>query len=183
MAYHYWQGELVHLRAIESQDIVFFESLDDEVNCNVDMLHFPRTKQQITSWFEGQQQRMLGDAFRWMAVNRKGEIVGTIDTFECNRRNGTFKYGITIAEVFRGQGYAQEMIRMVLQYYYYELGYQKVTPHVYSFNLSSIKLHERMGFMKEGQLRNMLYTNGRYYDEIYYGMTKEEFNHRYGDRN
>lgn len=183
MSYHYWQGELIQLRAVEAQDIVFFECLDDEVTRNLDMLQFPRTKQNLASWFESQQQRMLGDAFRFMAVNREGHIVGTIDTFACNRRHGTFKYGITVAEAFRVQGFAQEMIRMVLHYYYYELGYQKVTPHVYSFNTASIKLHETMGFVKEGQLRSMLYTNGQYYDEIYYGMTKEEFTSRYGDRN
>ncbi|MEX1028918.1 MAG: GNAT family protein [Paenibacillaceae bacterium] len=183
MSYHYWQGEIIQLRAVEAQDIAFFETLDDEVNRNVDMLHFPTTKQNVVSWFESQQQRMFGDTFRFMAVNRAGEIVGTIDTFACNRRHGTFKYGITVGEAYRGQGYAQEMIRMVLRYYYEELGYQKVTPHVYSFNTASIKLHETMGFVKEGQLRSMLYTNGQYVDEIYYGMTKEEFVSRYGDRN
>ncbi len=180
MSNHYWQGDLIQLRAIEDQDLTFFESLDDDVNRNMDMLHFPRTKQQIISWFEGQRQRMLGDAFRLVAVNKDDVVVGTIDTFDCNRRHGTFKYGILISEAYRRLGYAQEMIRMVLLYYFYELGYQKVTPHIYSFNTASIKLHERMGFVKEGQLRNMLYTNGQHHDEIYYGMTKEEYIARYG---
>jgi RimJ/RimL family protein N-acetyltransferase len=183
MSFHYWQGEKIKLRALEAQDITFFETLDDEVNRNVDMLHLPMTKQIKMSWIESQQQRILGDAFRFMAVNQAGEVVGTIDTFECNRRHGTFKYGITVGEAYRGQGYAREMISMVLRYYYNELGYQKVTPHVYSFNIASINLHESMGFVKEGQLRSMLYTNGQYADEIHYGMTKEEFISRYGDRN
>jgi RimJ/RimL family protein N-acetyltransferase len=183
MSFHYWQGDIIQLRAIEAQDISFFETLDDEVNRNVDMLHLPMTKQNKVSWIESQQQRILGDAFRFMAVNQAGEVVGTMDTFECNRRHGTFKYGITVGEAYRGQGYAREMIIMVLRYYYNELGYQKVTPHVYSFNMASIKLHESMGFVKEGQLRSMLYTNGQYADEIHYGMTKEEFISRYGDRN
>src|SRR5690554_1210866 len=141
MTYQYWQGETIRLRAVEPQDIEFFESLDDEVTRNVDMLQFPRTKKSIASWFEAQQQRLYGDAIRLMAVNQSGEVVGTIDTFECNRRHGTFKYGITIGEAYRCQGYAREMIQIVLQYYYNELGYQKATPHVYSFNTASIKLH------------------------------------------
>jgi RimJ/RimL family protein N-acetyltransferase len=76
-------------------------------------------------------------------------------------------------------GYASEMIIQVLKYYFMELGYQKVTPHVYSFNTSSIQLHEKLGFVKEGQLRSMVYTNGQYHDEIHYGMTKQEFIERF----
>ncbi len=47
--------------------------------------------------------------------------------------------------------------------------------NVYAFNERSIRLHEKMGFQKEGQIRRAVYTNGQYYDEILYGMTKEEF--------
>src|SRR5690554_4512478 len=111
MSYHYWQGDLIHLRAVEEADISFFEDLDDAVDHNMDMLHLPRTKQQTTSWFEGQKQRLLGDAFRFMAVNREDVIVGTLNTFDCNRRHGTFKYGILTGEAHRRLGYAQEIIR------------------------------------------------------------------------
>lgn len=72
------------------------------------------------------------------------------------------------------------MIRMVLRYYFFELNYQKVTPHVYSFNEASISLHEKMGFVREGQLRSMIYTNGVFFDEIHFGMKKEEFEQLYG---
>jgi len=38
-----------------------------------------------------------------------------------------------------------------------------------------MKLHEALGFKKEGVIRRMVYTNGSYYDEIIYGITREEF--------
>jgi len=56
-----------------------------------------------------------------------------------------------------------------------ELSYQKVNTTVYSFNNPSMLLHEKLGFMKEGQLRNIIFTKGSYYDGICYGMTREEF--------
>lgn len=71
--------------------------------------------------------------------------------------------------------------KLFLRYYFMELGYQKVTANVYSFNESSLKLHERLGFIREGQLRNMIYCNGKYHDEIYLGMTKLEFEMKYQD--
>lgn len=38
-----------------------------------------------------------------------------------------------------------------------------------------MRLHEALGFKKEGVIRRMVYTNGNYYDEVIYGMTSEEF--------
>jgi RimJ/RimL family protein N-acetyltransferase len=63
----------------------------------------------------------------------------------------------------------------VLRYYFRERRYQKCTVIVHSFNEPSLQLHERRGFRFEGRVRCMVYTNGRYYDDIYFGMTREEF--------
>lgn len=176
---HYWTGEKIRLRAIQSKDIELFEQFDDEVDRLVDEIHFPQSRERMQQWLEGQQKTKIGDAYRFVAEDHSGTAVGTIDTFNCQRRHGTFKYGITVARPYRGNGYASEMILLVLKYYFLELGYQKVTPHVYSYNDASIKLHERLGFIQEGRLRNMIYTNGQYYDEIHYGMKVEEFRSRY----
>ncbi|MFT3654578.1 hypothetical protein DALLNEIH_00998 [Bacillus sp. B01(2024)] len=72
------------------------------------------------------------------------------------------------------------MILMVLRFYFLELAYQKVNTTVYSFNNNSIRLHEKLGFMKEGQLRNVIFTKGAYYDNICFGMTREEFELNHG---
>ena len=42
--------------------------------------------------------------------------------------------------------------------------------------MNSIRLHEKLGFKEEGRLRSMIFTNGKYYDKIYFGMTRDEFN-------
>jgi RimJ/RimL family protein N-acetyltransferase len=178
VALNYWQGERIKLRAIESRDLALFESFDDEVDRSVDAIHFPQSPERRKLWIEKEVERAQqpkDDAFRWIAENMEGQAVGTVDTFSCDRRNGTFKYGIAVAESHWGKGYAKEMVTMVLRYYFFELGYQKATPHVYSFNERSIKLHESLGFKKEGQLRRMIYSNGMYYDEIYFGMTRDEY--------
>ena len=46
---------------------------------------------------------------------------------------------------------------------------------VYSFNARSIRFYERFGFVPEGRLRQVVYTNGTHYDELYFGLTAEEF--------
>jgi RimJ/RimL family protein N-acetyltransferase len=178
MNYSVWKGEKVRLRAIESEDIEnFIKYGDDEINRNLGGIHFPHSDEEIKSWIE-KEKKKEEDSYRWIIEDISGNLVGTINTFECNRRFGTFKYALVIYKPFWGKGYAQEAIKIVLKHYFFEMCYQKVTPHVFSFNDRSLKLHEKLGFKREGQLRNMYYTNGSYHDEIYFGMTKEEFNEK-----
>lgn len=180
MAYRYWQGRTITLRGIQPGDAALFRSLDDDAARRIDAIPLPASDAKQQSWLEQQQKARFDDSFRFVADNREGEPVGTIDTFQCQRRNGTFKYGVAVASEHRGRGYASEMIEMVLRYYFFELGYRKVTPHVYAFNEPSIRLHEKLGFVREGRLRQMIYTNGAYHDEIHFGMTREEFEARFG---
>ncbi|MGZ9585871.1 GNAT family N-acetyltransferase [Paenibacillus marinisediminis] len=173
MAITYWTGQNLKLRAIQPEDIVIFELLDNEILRNMDSLHFPRTETQMKDWVEEQLEEE--DAFRFIAVDQDNNIVGMIETFDCDRKNGTFDYYLAVFEPYRGKGYAKEMILMVLHFFFLELPYQKVNTTVYSFNSPSIRLHEKVGFVKEGQLRNIIYTRGAYYDGICYGMTRQEF--------
>jgi len=37
----------------------------------------------------------------------------------------------------------------------------------------------KLGCVEEGRRRQMVYTQGRYYDEILFGLTRSEFEKRY----
>lgn len=177
MAVTYWTGKKLTLRAIQPEDIIIFESLDDEILRNMDSLYFPRSAERMREWVEGQLEE--DDEFRFIAIDRDNNIVGIIETFDCDRKNGTFDYYLAVFEPYRGNGYAKEMILMVLRFFFLELSYQKVNATVYSFNTPSMHLHEKLGFVKEGQLRSIIFTKGFYYDGICYGMTRQEFDMKY----
>jgi len=177
---NYWIGERVRLRAVELKDIdSFFKAgfeADTDLDRFADEIHFPQSKEKMKERLEnGIKETPRNDEFQWIIEDEKGNPVGNINTFDCNKRVGTFKYGIGLEKAYWGNGYAKEAITIVLRYYFRELRYQKVNAYIYSFNERSLKLHESLGFQEEGRLRRMVYTNGKFYDEIYYGMIYEEF--------
>jgi RimJ/RimL family protein N-acetyltransferase len=94
-------------------------------------------------------------------------------------RERFFRYGIQIDEAYRKKGYAAEALVIVLDYYFNELNYQKCCPTAYEFNKRSQAFHERFGFVKEGVLRNEVFTRGKYYSMVYYGLLRDEFNAKY----
>jgi RimJ/RimL family protein N-acetyltransferase len=175
---NYWQGERVRLRAIEPGDWeVFFDwNSDTEVARECYYIPFPQSRESVKKWAaEKATEALKDDSFHFVIESLSGEIVGTINTHTCYRRNGTFMYGLAIRREHWRKGFASEAIQLVLKYFFKELGYQKVTAQVYAFNEASMSLHEKLGFHQEGCLRRMIYTDGVYYDEIIYGLTCEEF--------
>ncbi|MDQ4078442.1 MAG: GNAT family N-acetyltransferase [Chloroflexota bacterium] len=174
----YWQGQRVRLRGVEPSDAdTFYKwNRDGERARQLDFVWPPLSRAAVQRWAEEQAQKKLeDDAFHWIIEEVSGTPVGSIITQHCHPRTGTFSYAIDIAPEHRRQQYAQEAIQLVLRYYFEELRYQKVTVSIHSYNDASIALHETLGFVREGTLRRMTYTRGRYWDVHWYGMTQEEW--------
>lgn len=177
MTTNIWQGQRVRLRAIEPGDWEAFHANDADTEAARSSYHIPppRSAGASRAWAERESADPESDNARFAIETLDGMLVGTLNVFGCAPRNGTFSYGVAIFRAHWRKGYAREAIRLVLRYYFRELRYQKVTASVYDFNEPSLALHRAMGFTQEGRLRRMGYTDGRYFDEIIFGMTREEF--------
>lgn len=174
---NYWQGKLIRLRALETADaaIFFAWNQDSDMTRHIDWLWPPASLASQQRWVERATTQEPSDVLFLVMESLNGEVVGMISTHECDRRCGTFSYGVAVRAEHQRKGYAREAIQMLLRYYFQELRYQKVTAHVHSNNAASIELHEQLGFLKEGCIRRMIYSAGQYYDDWVYGMTIEEF--------
>ena len=178
-----WEGERVRLRAVEATDaeVHFRWDQDDDMARRLDRIYFPRSRELARRWAEETAARKpTDDSFHFEIENRTADVVGAIATHDCDRRTGTFSYGVAVRPEHQRQGYAAEAIQLVLRYFFRELRYQKVTVHIYAFNEPSVWLHEQLGFVQEGRLRRLVYTDGRHWDVLVYGMTAEEFEARHG---
>ena len=175
-----WQGRRVRVRGVRSDDWPLFVRFneDDYHARRSSSIWFPQSPEAVQQWTAKQAgAEPTGDQYRFIIETNDGEAVGTIVTIDCDRRNGTFKYGITLLAEHHRRGYAREAVQLVLRYYFAELGYQKATVTVYAFNEPSQRFHERLGFQLEGRLRRMIYTDGTHHDDLVYGLLREEFQH------
>lgn len=176
----YWQGKLVRLRALEPDDAEHFYhlNLERDVDRNLFMVSPPSSMAGQRAWVERASREGFGEgqSFRFMMEELvSGQVVGTIDTHHCDPRVGTFEYGLSVREQYRGRGFAADAILLVLRYYFFELRFQKANPTVYAFNKASQRLHEKLGFVLEGTRRRSAFSNGEFHDALLYGMTIEEF--------
>ncbi len=174
-----WLGNKVSLRAVEPDDwaVLHANDADTEAQRSGYEIPFPRSEVGSREWAEHEAKAAADNHHYRFVIERLRDpvVVGTLNTHGCNPRNGTFEYGIALFRQHWGQGYAKEAIRLALGYFFHELRYQKCTVTVYEFNTPSIKLHEALGFQAEGRIRRNIYTGGKFYDELIYGLTTEEF--------
>jgi RimJ/RimL family protein N-acetyltransferase len=179
MTNNVWQGALVRLRALQADDWAAFhafDTTDTEMARLSWRIHFPRTPEQAKRWAAQEEAAPpMDDNVRLVVETVAGEVAGTINVNQTDSRNGTFAYGLALGAAHRRKGFATETIRLVLAHYFGELRYQKVNVRVYAFNEPSIRLHEKLGFQREGRLRRMIFSRGVYHDEILFGLTAEEF--------
>lgn len=180
-----WQGEKVRLRAVEEKDLEGYfcrkGPVDSVSERNGDRAIFPKSSVMMRDRVNHlAKSNPYEEEFFMIIEDNDGHAVGNINTHSVNRVNGTFEYGIGIVDTYRGKGYAKEAIALVLRFYFYELGFNKVETRVYGFNENSLKLHEKLGFVEEGRLRDNHFSNGSHHDTVCYGMLRSEFESVYG---
>ncbi|MBN1921031.1 MAG: GNAT family N-acetyltransferase [Anaerolineae bacterium] len=178
-----WRGVKIRLRGIEPEDAETFytwDSTETETARMVDWVWPAGSLAQSRQWAEKRAtEEAKNDEFFFAVEAIEGILAGIINTHSCDRRVGCFKYGVSIAPAFRGRGYAAEAVLLVLRYFFDELHYQKVTADVYAYNLTSTRFHERLGFVQEGRIRRVVFSQGQHFDMLVFGMTVEEFRARY----
>lgn len=176
-----WQGKNVRLRAANKNDGFLFadERCNADTDCmrKYDYIDFPLSARQFGKKIDAfLNEESFGDDFMFVIENLEGCAVGLVICFDCDKRMGTFKYGLFLSDEHKGKGYGSEAVKIMLNYYFNELRYNKVNVYIYDFNDASIKFHEKLGFIFEGRLRQMAYTGGEYRDCLFYGMLRDEFN-------
>jgi aminoglycoside 6'-N-acetyltransferase len=87
----------------------------------------------------------------------------------------SFELGWFLGQGYLGKGFASEAAQRSLEFLFHDLVAHKVIVITRDTNHPSIKLAERLGFKKEGHLREARIERGTRYGLVYYGMLKTEF--------
>lgn len=76
----------------------------------------------------------------------EGVNVGGISLHSRNEKNGQFSFGISISRERRRNGYAEEAVRILLRYGFWEQRYHKCNSVCVHTNKDAIALHKKLGF-------------------------------------
>lgn len=111
------------------------------------------------------------------AIRKKdgGELIGYGIVAHIDRYNRRCRLSVVIGEKREwGKGFASEALRAAIDYSFAALGMNRIGAEIYAVNERSIRLFERLGFKREGVIRESVLKNGVFVDEYIYGLLRRD---------
>jgi RimJ/RimL family protein N-acetyltransferase len=176
---YFWQSEKVRLRPLRTEDWEnsYRESFDSPsrqlLQLGIELPQSPEMAKEAIDKYTNCKE--VNGIVIFAIESLDGETVGGISLHGRNEKNGIFSFGVIVYRPFRDKGYAEDAVRMLLRYCFRERRFQKCNSACVEGNEASVRLHEKLGFVEEGRRRRSFFLNGRYYDDILFGLTREEF--------
>ena len=106
------------------------------------------------------------------------QAVGIISLAVQDEISGTFTIPLFLLPEHRGRGYARRALALLLDYAFNERRLHKWQASVLADNAPSIALHASFGCVEEGRFRAQIFHGGTWHDELWYGLTEDEWRGR-----
>jgi RimJ/RimL family protein N-acetyltransferase len=179
---YFWQGEKVRLRPFRLEDAEsrFIATLDSPSRRGLQLgIELPTSVEGLRSSLEQWVDCKEANGVIVFAVETlEGKPVGSISLHSMDYKNGIFGFGVVVDRPHRGQGYAEDAVKIILRYGFRERRFQKCNSACVHTNAASIALHKKLGFTEEGRSRRRWFLDGEHHDDVLFGMTAEEFEAR-----
>ncbi|MBI3497822.1 MAG: GNAT family N-acetyltransferase [Proteobacteria bacterium] len=114
-----------------------------------------------------------GRLYRWMAVV-KDVPIGTVSLSDPDWTHGHAEIGYLVAPELRGRGVGSRMVSLAIERAFAG-GLYRLIAIIHEENGASERLVERLGFRREGLMRQHNICAGERADHVLYGLLKPEF--------
>ncbi|MFV8828593.1 GNAT family N-acetyltransferase [Alkalihalobacterium sp. APHAB7] len=126
------------------------------------------------SWYQSIYEKKTG--IRWgITLRGKSKVIGSCGFLNIDSQHYRSEVGFELNKEYWGKGIASEAIEAVIKYGFDHLNLQRIQALIEPPNISSQKLVEKKGFIKEGLLRNYEFTCGKFDDLLMYALLKQDF--------
>jgi len=117
----------------------------------------------------------------WGIEDREtGRVIGTCTLADLDTSNRRAEVGFALARPWWGRGIAFEAVTAVLDFGFSALELHRVEADADPRNAASIRLLERLGFVREGTLRERWIVAGELQDTAFFGILRREWEARRG---
>ena len=123
-------------------------------------------------------RRRLTDSDRFIIETLEdGEMIGTANLVNIDWKNNHAFHGMMLGPTLaRGRGYGRDTVMAVMRYAFDELHLERLDGDIIEYNEGSIRLYlGRCGWKEEGRQRRWHYRQGRYWDKIVVGVTRQDY--------
>ncbi|WP_051931602.1 GNAT family N-acetyltransferase [Clostridium sp. KNHs214] len=158
------EGNLIYIKKPQFYELTYVKKLwaNEETMKDVGgALDF--SKEKWDSWYKKMVEPGDGRNFYCLIYNNEHQSVGEVSFHRYDEINKTAEFNIKIESKYRGRGYANEAMKLMLKYYFYEFGGEVMLDEV--INVNGQQALKKFGFEVISSAE----------ESISFRMTKERF--------
>lgn len=169
-------GKSIYLRfVLESDFDEYYAFLQDPESNRLTGTQTVFTHEDVSTWIK-KISVIHDDRVDFMIFSKDsdhflGEVV--LNEIDSINRSANIRVGINLQH--SSKGYGTEAMMLMLRYGFEKLKLHRIHLGVYAFNPRAIHVYEKIGFQREGILRDDLYLDGEYHDMIMMAILEDEF--------
>lgn len=165
----------ISLRQFELEDLEEVYKLKNDIETSNFLGGFSvgYSTNDIRNWIDSLSNRK-NDVI-WCIADKNNKCIGQIGLYDIDYRIGNAGIGIAITKENTNCGIGTKVHKGILEFAFNDLNLNKITAKILTFNNASIALYEKLGFIKEGEIRSFQYRNGKYINAYIYGLLKKEW--------
>ncbi len=172
------ETERLTLREIRESDAaaVFAIFGDEQVTRYYDVTTMTTMAQARQMAARLRERNDKGDTLRWGVVRKSDhQFIGTGGFNHFMRGWAVAGIGYDIASAYWNHGYMTEALRAILRYGFETLHLNRVEAHVMPANDASARVLEKLGFQREGLLREYGFWKNQYWDLQLFALLQREW--------
>ncbi len=101
--------------------------------------------------------------------------VGAATLWGIDNHNRLGHLGMSLLAEYRGRGYATEVVRLLCRYGFGLRGLHRLQIETLAGNAAMMRTAVSAGFLQEGRLRRSAWLDGRFEDEVIFGLLADEW--------
>lgn len=115
-------------------------------------------------------------AVRWVIYHKNDKkIIGLISIYQIDRYHKFATLGSFLCRKYQKKGLMPEARKATIKYAFDMLGLNRLEAQVFEKNIPSIKMLEKLGFQKEGLLRENFMINNKLENSYMFSLIKKDF--------
>lgn len=115
--------------------------------------------------------------FMWWGIESKADrqLIGTCGYFRWDKQHHRAEIGYDLCPDYWGQRLMPEALQALIRFGFEQMGLNRVEATTHTENLRSQRVLARLGFQKEGLLREYYCRDGIYNDQFQFSLLKREW--------
>lgn len=114
------------------------------------------------------------EGIRWgITLKPSDKLIGSAGIWRIDRKHFRGEIGYELLPAFWNNGIMSEALTEIVKFGFEKMNLHSIEANTDPQNISSTKLLEKIGFKKEGELKESFFFNDKFYDNIIYSILKE----------